>query len=96
MEIEGNQVLVLAATEQAAEAARDILEYSRETVAIKAEEAGLLIGKGGKNIRDIQIKCRLFQINVGDRHVELVGLTALSHPHHLPTLPAVGDMRGRD
>ena len=73
VKIDGSEVQVLAATTEAGEAARDLLEFLREPVPIQSHEASLLIGKGGKNIRDIQTKCQLFSINVCEDCVELLG-----------------------
>ena len=75
VEIEANQVHIVAANTEASEAARDVLEFSKESVFIQPAEARLLIGKGGKNIRDLQAKCQLFSINVHDDLVMLVGLS---------------------
>jgi polyribonucleotide nucleotidyltransferase len=74
IEIEGNQVRVVAENDEAAEAARDAVEFLRESVPIQPSEARLLIGRGGKNIKDLQAKCQgLFSINVGDQEIDLVG-----------------------
>ena len=75
VEIDGHEVQVLAATPEAGDAARDVLEYLREAVPISPEEIRLLIGKGGKNVRDIQAKCKLFSIHVSETgdQVHLVG-----------------------
>jgi hypothetical protein len=75
VEIEGHQVCVVAATQEDAEAARDVLEYMRQRVPIATHNRQLLIGRAGKNIRDIQAKCGLHWMNVSELDVELVGWT---------------------
>lgn len=73
VDIDGNEVQVVAASDEAGQAARDVLEYLREAVPIQPHEGRLLIGRGGKNIRDLQTKCQLFSIKVAETHVDLVG-----------------------
>ena len=80
VEIEGHQVCVIAETQGDAEAARDVLEYMRQSVPIEPRNRPLLIGRAGKNIRDIQAKCGLHSINLSDSDVELVGLVSILLP----------------
>lgn len=80
VEMEGHQVCVVAATQGDAEAARDVLEYMRQSVPIEPRNRPLLIGRAGKNIRDIQAKCGLHSINLSDSDVELVGLVSILLP----------------
>ena len=90
VEIEDNTLQVVATTQEAAEAARDVLEYMRVSVPIEPDNRQLLIGRGGNNVRDIQAKCSLFSINVSDHHVNLVGLCLnllFSHAHFANSIP---------
>ena len=59
----GPRVIVIGPTQAAVDAAREMLEFVVERVPVEPEQIGWLIGKGGKNFKELQEKTK-----VGPRH----------------------------
>ena len=51
----GPRVIIVGPTQESIEAARDRLEYVVERVDVKTEQVGWLIGRGGKNFKEMQV-----------------------------------------
>lgn len=66
VDVNETEVVIIAADAETAEKARDILEFVRAFVPTSPAERGLIIGKGGKNIRDLQRNCGLLKIQVSE------------------------------
>ena len=55
VDLKDGEVTIFADTSEAAECARDMLEIECLEVPITGRERSLIIGRGGKNVRDLQV-----------------------------------------
>ena len=71
----GPRVIIIGPTQEAVDAARESLEFIIERVPVEPEQVGWLIGRGGKNFRELQEKTKVTRLNVdkSSNHVILVG-----------------------
>lgn len=57
-------VTVVGPTQESVEAARELLEFVTEHVPVLPEQVGWLIGRGGRNFKDLQDKTKVTRLNV--------------------------------
>lgn len=77
----GPKVVIIGATQEAVDRARDRLEFVTQRVPVRPEQIGWLIGRGGSNFRELQEKTKITRLNVdkSSNTVILVGtLTAVA------------------
>ena len=60
----GPRVIVIGPTQETVDAAREMLEFVVERVPVEPEQIGWLIGRGGKNFKELQEKTRVTRLNV--------------------------------
>ena len=60
----GPSIIVTGPTEQSVEDAREMLEFVEEKMPVKTEQVGWLIGRGGKNFKELQEKTKVTRLNV--------------------------------
>lgn len=66
-------VTVLAESSDAAESARDILEFTEETVTLSRRAGSLLVGRGGKNLKNVRDSSGVLRIAVNEGVCTIVG-----------------------
>lgn len=66
-------VSVLAESSDAAESARDILEFTEETVTLSRRAGSLLVGRGGKNLKNLRDSSGVLRIAVNEGVCTIVG-----------------------
>uniref|UniRef100_A0A7S0J573 K Homology domain-containing protein n=1 Tax=Calcidiscus leptoporus TaxID=127549 RepID=A0A7S0J573_9EUKA len=73
----GSQPLVsiIGPTQDSVEAARELLEFVTENVPVETEQIGWLIGRGGRNFKDLQERTKVTRLNIdkAKKQVVLVG-----------------------
>jgi len=60
----GPRVVIIGPTQQSVEAAREKLEFVTAKLPVDPEQIGWLIGKGGKNFKDLQDKTKVTRLNI--------------------------------
>ena len=60
----GPKVVIIGPTAESVEAAREMLEYVTLRMPVKQEQIGWLIGKGGKNFKELQEKTKVTRLNI--------------------------------
>lgn len=75
MDPDGPRVVIFGSTQESIEAAREMLEFVTQRVSIKSEQMGWLIGRNGRNFRELQEKTKVTRLNIdkGSGQVVLVG-----------------------
>uniref|UniRef100_A0A7S0DVW8 S1 motif domain-containing protein n=1 Tax=Hanusia phi TaxID=3032 RepID=A0A7S0DVW8_9CRYP len=75
IDVQETNVVILAETEEAAETARQMLEHRKESISVERRTLGLLVGKGGKNLKNLQSSSGVLRIEIDDGRgtIELLG-----------------------
>ena len=60
----GPKIVVIGPTQESVEKARELLEYVTERMDVRDEQVGWLIGKAGRNFKEMQEKTKITRINV--------------------------------
>jgi predicted RNA-binding protein YlqC (UPF0109 family) len=73
---DGPRVVIFGPTQESVEAAREMLEFVTQRVSVRSEQMGWLIGRNGRNFRELQDKTKVTRLNIdkGSGQVVLVGL----------------------
>ena len=71
----GPKVVLVGPTQESCDEAREMLEFVTKRVPVQPEQIGWLIGRGGKNFKELQDKTKLTRLNVdkGANCVIMVG-----------------------
>jgi len=61
---DGPRVVIIGPTQESIEAAREMLEFVTQRVSVKPEQIGWLIGRNGRNFRELQEKTKVTRLNI--------------------------------
>jgi predicted RNA-binding protein YlqC (UPF0109 family) len=72
---DGPRIVIFGPTQESIEAARERLEFVTHRVSVQPEQMGWLIGRNGRNFRELQEKTKVTRLNIdkGSGQVVLVG-----------------------
>lgn len=95
---QGPRVIVVGPTQESVDAAREALEFVEDRVSVQPEQVGWLIGRSGRNFKELQEKTKVTRLNVdkGSNQVVLVGTKTaveaarLVSPRAFPWAPSNG------
>lgn len=74
----GPRVVVIGPTKESCDAARELLEFVSESVPVEPEQVGWLIGRSGRNFKELQERTRVARLSVDKvtNAITMVGTTS--------------------